>query len=155
MVAYASCDGEGIATGWLQVDWEGGVEREQVFRVGQEELWNAVTEASVVSAWFGAVPDRNLVAGSRVRFTWPDGSTRTAVVEIADAPKLIALRWLPFGTDPTGRTEHLPGTLTRLVLKDDLLGTRLVVTETDGLHSDFQALRTRVDGGASWALAGR
>jgi uncharacterized protein YndB with AHSA1/START domain len=86
------------------------IERTIALPVGPERVWEALTEADQLSVWFGAQVDLEPRAGSRARFRWADGRERMAVVESAERPRFLALRWLPFERLPDGRTRPVgPG----------------------------------------------
>lgn len=113
----------------------GGVEKEMVFPVEPAEVWAALTDAGHLSAWFGASVDRDLSLGEMLTFRWVDGSSRRAVVEVVDEVRLLVIRWLPFRTNADGHVEPEPSTRVRFLVRPDVRGTRLTVTEL-GSHEN-------------------
>jgi uncharacterized protein YndB with AHSA1/START domain len=68
-----------------------------VVEVPVEEAWEAVTDPSALSAWFGADVELEPAPLGKATFRFPDGSVRFAVVEEVDAPRRLAWRWWPAG----------------------------------------------------------
>ena len=95
-----------------------------------EDVWKALTEADQISSWFGAEVDLTPYAGGRAAFRWPDGRTRDAVVEVADPPRELALRWLPFERDVEGRAYQRPAGRVTFLIDRAELGSLLTVTES-------------------------
>jgi uncharacterized protein YndB with AHSA1/START domain len=113
----------------LRVRGRQSIERTIDLPAGPERVWEALTEADQLSGWFGARVDLEPTAGSRVRFRWPDGRERLAVVESAERPRFLALRWLPFERLPDGRTRPVgPGGIEFTVRGTDQ-ATSLTVVE--------------------------
>ena len=95
-----------------------------------ESVWRALTAADQLSAWFGAEAEIDARPGGRATFRWPDGRSRDAVVEAAEAPRLLVLRWLPFERDVAGRPRQVAAGRIRFVLRPSGAGARLTVSET-------------------------
>ena len=94
------------------------------------EVWVALTDGRDVSTWFGADVEMAPRLGAQVRFRWPDGVERGAVIEALETERLLVLRWLPFYRDGEGKTRRRPGTTVRFTLGPSDEGTVLVVEET-------------------------
>jgi uncharacterized protein YndB with AHSA1/START domain len=94
------------------------------------EVWVALTDADDVSRWFGAEVEMSPRLGGQVRFRWPDGVERGAVIEALETDRLLVLRWLPFYRDAEGRTRRRLATTVRFTLGPRNDGTMLVVEET-------------------------
>jgi uncharacterized protein YndB with AHSA1/START domain len=94
------------------------------------EVWDALTDGEHVSRWFGAEVEMAPRLGGQVRFRWPDGAERGAVIEALEPERLLVLRWLPFERNAEGRTRRRPGTTVRFTLGPRGEGSLLVVEET-------------------------
>jgi uncharacterized protein YndB with AHSA1/START domain len=95
-----------------------------------DRVWSALTRAGEISAWFGAdVVDLDPTPGGLVRFRWPDGWERGAVVEKVEVPHRWVFRWLPFARSPEGETRLVAPGRVEFVLEEAGEGTRLSVTE--------------------------
>jgi activator of Hsp90 ATPase-like protein len=57
------------------------IEREVLLPASPAEVWKALTDGGQVSEWFGAKVEMEPKRGGRVRFRFPDGSERSAVIE--------------------------------------------------------------------------
>jgi uncharacterized protein YndB with AHSA1/START domain len=106
------------------------IERQILLPASAAEVWEALTNGDQVSNWFGAQVEVDARRGGRVRFRFPDGSERGAVIETFETERLLVLRWLPFGQDAEGKTEGRPSTRVRFSLKPSQDGTLLVVQES-------------------------
>jgi uncharacterized protein YndB with AHSA1/START domain len=106
------------------------IEREVLLPAALNEVWKALTDGDQVSEWFGAEVEMEPRLGGRVRFRFPDGSERGAIIEAFETKRLLVFRWLPFEQDAEGRTERRPGTNVRFSLTPTENGTLLVVQES-------------------------
>ncbi|MQA99679.1 MAG: hypothetical protein GEU78_05210 [Actinobacteria bacterium] len=106
------------------------IERQILLPASPAEVWKALTDGDQVSEWFGAEVEMEPRRGGRVRFRFPDGSERGAVIETFETERLFVLRWLPFAQDAEGKTEGRPSTNVRFSLKLSEGGTLLVVQES-------------------------
>jgi uncharacterized protein YndB with AHSA1/START domain len=106
------------------------IRREVLLPAAPPEVWQALTDGPSASEWFGAEVEMATTLGGRVRFRWPDGGERAAVVEAVEVERLLVLRWLPFERDAGGRTTTRPSTRVRFTLTTRDEGTLLVVEET-------------------------
>jgi uncharacterized protein YndB with AHSA1/START domain len=90
-------------------------------------VWAALTEAELISEWFGNSTTIDLRVGGTGVLTWDDWGSYGFVVEELDEPNTFAYRWVRKpDTDPlTEPTTHVRFTLTP---KDG--GTELTVVET-------------------------
>jgi uncharacterized protein YndB with AHSA1/START domain len=94
-----------------------------------ERVWEALTVARELSAWFGAEADGAFQPGGRIRFRWEDGRERLAVIEELDRPRHLAFRWLPFERHPGGETRLLGPGRVEITLEPVSEGTRITVVE--------------------------
>lgn len=106
------------------------VAREVVLPVPPGRVWEALSDPEELSAWFGAEASIEVRSRGRARFRWPDGTERLAVVETAEAPRLLVFRWLPF--ERMGRGATRPAVLgrVRIALEPRDGGTLLTVVES-------------------------
>lgn len=104
------------------------VEREVQVPAAPREVWAALTESDQLSAWFGAVAEKN--PDGSITFRWDDGTVRRAVIEVSVPQRLLVLRWLPFEEDAFGRVNVRPVTKVVFTLTPAVGGTRLKVVET-------------------------
>jgi uncharacterized protein YndB with AHSA1/START domain len=81
------------------------VTREVILDADPAAVWEAVTSPAELAEWFGADIDGEIAAGEVLRFSWPDGTRRRAIVERAHAPKELVFRWLPDGNEPPSRVD--------------------------------------------------
>ena len=106
------------------------VEREVVLPAPPARVWEALSDPEKLSAWFGAEASIEVRSRGRARFRWPDGTERIAVVETAEAPRLLVFRWLPFERMGRGATRPaVPGRV-RITLEPRDGGTLLTVVES-------------------------
>ena len=106
------------------------VAREILLPATPTEVWEALTDGSRVSEWFGAEVEMSARLGGRVRFRWGDGRERSAVIETYEPERLLVLRWLPFELDAGGKTRTRPTTTVRFTVGPREKGTLLEVQET-------------------------
>jgi uncharacterized protein YndB with AHSA1/START domain len=106
------------------------VAREVVLPAPPARVWEALSDPEKLSAWFGAEASIEVRSRGRARFRWPDGTERIAVVETAEAPRLLVFRWLPFERIGRGATRPaVPGRV-RIALEPRDGGTLLTVVES-------------------------
>jgi uncharacterized protein YndB with AHSA1/START domain len=136
------------------------IRREIVLPASPAEVWDALTDGKHVSRWFGAEVEIAPRLGGQVRFRWPDGVERGAVIEALETERLLVLRWLPFYRDAGGRTRRRDGTTVRFTLGPRDEKTVLVVEETLPIPGEWPP--DAVDPGGApeaahplWAGAGR
>jgi uncharacterized protein YndB with AHSA1/START domain len=96
------------------------VARETILDAGAAEVWEELTDPERLGEWFGADVDGRVAQGEPLRFSWPDGTERRAVVERSDRERELVFRWLPADDDPSSRVaitiEEVPdGTALRVV----------------------------------------
>ena len=59
-----------------------------------EEVWDALTRAERIAAWFGDVAEIDLRPGGLARFGWTEfDSVSEAIVETVDRPTRFSYRW--------------------------------------------------------------
>lgn len=107
---------------------ECGVTRRIRLPVAREEVWRALTDVELLSAWLGEVLELEPRAGGSVIVRDPDGSTRRGLVERADPARALVFRWRRLaGAGPT--LEVGEATRVAFELEDQDAGTSLTVTE--------------------------
>ncbi len=90
-------------------------------------VWAALTQAELISEWFGDQATIDLRVGGEGSNTWHDYGTGRFIVEEVDEPSTFAFRW----PHQPGQDPHTdPTTLVRFTLVDSEGGTELTVTET-------------------------
>jgi uncharacterized protein YndB with AHSA1/START domain len=87
------------------------VEREIVLPVPREEAWDALTEPERLEEWFANDVELDPTPGGLGVFHWDNGEVRQAVVEVAEAPERLVLRWEDDGIVELELGEHPDGTL--------------------------------------------
>jgi uncharacterized protein YndB with AHSA1/START domain len=90
-------------------------------------VWAALTEAELISEWFGETASIDLRVGGRGSIGWKQHGEHAFIVEEVDEPNTFAFRWVNNdGGDPSVD----PTTLARFTLSDKAGGTELTVVET-------------------------
>ena len=104
------------------------VVREVVVGTPPASVWEALTEASLLSEWFEAEVEIDARPHGAVRFRFADGSELRGVIQEFERPRRLAFRWrdAAHGGDPT---------TVIFELRPAGHGTRVVVTETQGVLS--------------------
>jgi uncharacterized protein YndB with AHSA1/START domain len=105
------------------------VHRQVVLPAPPARVWEALSVPGQLSAWFGARADIDPRPGGRALFRWPDGAERGAVVETAEAPRLLVFRWLPFDRRGGGPIRLIGAGRVRIELEPHEGGTLLTVVE--------------------------
>jgi uncharacterized protein YndB with AHSA1/START domain len=113
------------------------VEREIVFPVEPDELWEALTEPERLEEWFANDVELDAREGGEGTFRWDNGEERHAVVREAVPGEKLVLDW-----DDEGAVEF--------DLEPVPDGTRLVVRETSPEWSTALELRAFA---LAWAAA--
>ncbi|MDP9242846.1 MAG: SRPBCC domain-containing protein [Actinomycetota bacterium] len=101
------------------------VRREIRLDASPAEVWRALTESSLLAAWFEADVEIDPRSGGAIRFRFPDASELRGLIEIFEPQRRIGLRW----RDPLRGGEPAVVVLSLEALED---GTRLMVTEVQG-----------------------
>jgi uncharacterized protein YndB with AHSA1/START domain len=128
------------------VDVPDSIEREVILPVPPERVWNALTRADQLGAWFGTQATIDLCPGGEVVFTW-DGSTgprgiSRGVIDAVEPTHRFAFRWQSTAGD-------VPMTHVEFTLEAHAEGTRLRVVES-GLASLPPELRVRESHVEGW-----
>lgn len=99
------------------------LERQVVIPVSPDQLWDALTEPTSLSAWFGSRVDWDLRPGGQARFVDDDGTSRLGVIDAVCPGRHLSFRWW--------RDEGTGGGASQVTyhLEPDEDGTRLTVTE--------------------------
>ena len=105
------------------------VRRREVLPAEPGRVWDALTEAGELSAWFGAEVGGEFRPLGRLTFRWGDGRERVAVIEDLERPTSLAFRWLPFERHPGGETRVLGPGRVEITLEEVPPGTRITVEE--------------------------
>jgi uncharacterized protein YndB with AHSA1/START domain len=105
------------------------VRRQEVLPAETDRVWDALTEAGELSAWFGAEVAGTFRPLGRLTFRWEDGRERVAVIEDLERPTRVAFRWLPFERYPGGETRVLGPGRVEITLEEVPPGTRITVVE--------------------------
>ncbi len=104
------------------------IEREVVVAAPPERVWEIITQAEHVGAWFGDSAEVDLRPGGTIVFRWEKHGTQYATIEQIDEPRYFSYRWKP------GVTDEKPGdddsTLVEFTLTPHEGQTRLRVVET-------------------------
>ena len=108
------------------------VRREVVIAAPPETVWEALTDAGEIAAWFGAEADVDVRPGGPVRFRWADGSERRGLVVEVDAPRRLVFRWRELRRSPEGLA-MADATVVVFTLERELDATRVTVTESRGV----------------------
>jgi uncharacterized protein YndB with AHSA1/START domain len=96
------------------------VMRSIVLPVPPEQAWDALTRPSEMEEWLAdeVLADDDLEEGAEVLLRWDDGQARRAVVEEADEPSRLTLRWAGDGAEDETRVEF---TLVELPRRETLI----------------------------------
>jgi uncharacterized protein YndB with AHSA1/START domain len=105
-----------------------GVTREVRILAAREDVWRALTDLELLSAWLGEVVELEPRAGGAVWVREPDGSARRGLVERVDPARALVFRWRRL-SGLGGSLEVGEATRVAITLEDDGAGTRLTVTE--------------------------
>ncbi|MEX2394026.1 MAG: SRPBCC domain-containing protein [Actinomycetota bacterium] len=81
------------------------VTKETFIDAPPDDVWDAITDPDELSEWFGAAVDGEIAEGELVRFAWPDGAGRRAVIERIDEGRQLTFRWLGSDDDPASRVD--------------------------------------------------
>jgi uncharacterized protein YndB with AHSA1/START domain len=114
------------------------VEREVVYPVGPDELWEALTDPRRLEEWFANDVEFDPQEGGAGIFRWDNGEERSATVREAVPGERLVLDW-----DDEGAVEF------ELVPDDE--GTRLTVRESS--PDVTTALELRAMALVAWAAA--
>ena len=98
------------------------LQREVVFPVTPDRLWEALTEPDSLAGWFGAEVEWDLRPGGRARFASTDEGDREGLVDDVSPGRHLRFRWWPEGDEDAASEVSYE-------LDPDDAGTRLTVTE--------------------------
>jgi uncharacterized protein YndB with AHSA1/START domain len=113
-----------------------------------DRVWEALTTAEGLGAWFGNEATIDLRPGGRARMTWGDGPTVEMRVERVEEPRVFGFTWPIYGLpeDDPRRT------YVEFTLEPAGAGTRLTVVETGFAQLPEQAYGKAYDGNTQgWA----
>jgi uncharacterized protein YndB with AHSA1/START domain len=105
-----------------------GVTRQVRIPAAREDVWRAMTDLDLLSAWLGEVVELEPHAGGAVWVRELDGSARRGLVERADPPRALVFRWRRLSR-AGGSLQVGAASRVAITLEDDGAGTRLTVTE--------------------------
>lgn len=106
------------------------VDREAVLPAPPEEVWEQVADPDRLSEWFGADVEGDVVPGESLTFTFPDGSERRGLVEIAEPARRLVFRWLPPERTADGRERRRESSRVAILLEPIGPDTLIRITET-------------------------
>jgi uncharacterized protein YndB with AHSA1/START domain len=109
----------------VEVACMASVTREIVLPAERDETWRWLTDPSELSRWLAPEVELEPWEGGLVE-TAGDTDARTGVVERVDENELLRIRWWPLDDEQAATTVEFE-------LDDDPAGTRVRVTETDGV----------------------
>ena len=98
------------------------LQREVVFPVPADRLWEALTEPDSLAGWFGADVEWDLTPGGTARFLGTDDGDRHGLVDDVAPGRRLRFRWWPDDDE-----EAVSEVSYQLDPEDE--GTRLTVTE--------------------------
>jgi uncharacterized protein YndB with AHSA1/START domain len=104
------------------------VTREVRIPAAREDVWRAMTDLDLLSAWLGEVVELDPRAGGAVLVREPDGSSRRGLVERVEPARALVFRWRRL-SGASGSLEVGEASRVAFRLEDDGAGTRLTVTE--------------------------
>ena len=107
------------------------IDREVILKAPVDRVWAALTQADLLSQWFGDTAEVDLRVGGKMRFHWKDfGEGADGVIDVLEPPTRLVFRWRPF---EHFRDTPVPVELWLTVeyrLADHPHGTRLTLRET-------------------------
>jgi uncharacterized protein YndB with AHSA1/START domain len=106
------------------------VERETVLPAPPDEVWESLATPDRLSEWFGADVRGEVVPGEILEITFPDGTMRRAIVEIAEPGERLVFRYLPFERPPDGRSLRRESSRVAIHLEPFDTQTIIRITET-------------------------
>jgi uncharacterized protein YndB with AHSA1/START domain len=91
-----------------------------------ERVWQALTTAEGLGAWFGNKAEVDLRVGGTATLTWDNGDTATLTIERVECPRVFAYTWPIYGlpADDPRRT------YVEFALEPTGSGTTLTMVET-------------------------
>ena len=69
------------------------IRRQVTLDAPPEQVWEAVTTAEHLEAWFGAGVQLDARPGAPITVAWPDGSKSRGLVERVEPPYRFVFRW--------------------------------------------------------------
>jgi uncharacterized protein YndB with AHSA1/START domain len=104
------------------------VTRDVVVPAPRDDVWRALTNPDLLSAWLGEVLELEPRAGGSVIVRDEDGSTRRGLVELVEPARALVFRWRRLaGAGPS--LEVGEATRVAFALQDEGPDTRVTVTE--------------------------
>ena len=108
------------------------IRRQVTLDAPPEQVWEAVTTAEHLEAWFGAGVQLDARPGAPITVAWPDGTKSRGLVERVEPPHRFVFRWRSMSgaglTLTVGAPTRVEFTLEPL---DDGARTLVTVTEHD------------------------
>lgn len=111
-------------------------------------VWAALTQAELISEWFGDDAHIDLRVGGDGDMNFEGYGMARFIVEEVDEPNTFAYRW-PHGADQDPHVN--PTTLVRFTLEDAEGGTSLTVVETGWETFGDDAAQFSEDNNGGWA----
>jgi uncharacterized protein YndB with AHSA1/START domain len=69
------------------------IEREIVLPVSRERVWDAITTAEQLGAWFAKQVDLDFKVGGEILFHWQDGQKTRGIIQRIEPVQLFSFRW--------------------------------------------------------------
>ena len=116
-----------------------------------EKVWQAVTEPTLISEWFGQAAFAGTHAGALGTLTWPDRDPIPVRIEAIEPPRLVSFRW---GNDDASGVvpdvlDNAHSTVFTFTLTEVEGGTELTVVET-GFENTSDPAANLVDHRDGW-----
>lgn len=128
------------------------IEREMILNAPREKVWEAITQAELISQWFGsATRIPSLTVGQEIEFEWAehDYTCRAIIAEVEPMTR-FAYRWEHGEVDFNEPIKEETLTLVTFTLEDAGAGTRLTLVET-GFASLPQGVGSYEENYSGWA----
>jgi uncharacterized protein YndB with AHSA1/START domain len=132
------------------------IDRTIEIQASPERVWQALTTAEQLSAWFQVTIEGDIAPGREVWMTsvHPQHAGQRFLVQVTEMtpPRRLVWQWHPGEPDPNLDYSREPRTTVTFTLEPSRGGTRLVVSET-GFDAISLARRAKVygDNSQGWA----
>ena len=108
------------------------IERQVTFNASRDKVWDAITQADMISRWFGDVATiSKFEVGGEMLFGWTHLNTQhRAIIETIEPKQCFAYRWERHDADFDKPFAEVESTLVTFTLEEVADGTQLTVVET-------------------------